>query len=113
MRYTFAVVLSATDDVLGAVELDKVNVISREAELTMWLAREARGHGYGREAAYQVLGWATSTLQFDVGGLCEPDNEASIALMQSLGMEDRGQTTARSKRLGEVPVRHFVARRRT
>lgn len=113
LRYAFAVVISATLTVVGLIELNPVNVVSREADLSLWLARDARQHHFGAEAARAVIDWATLTLCLDVNGVTTPDNAAAIALMRALDMSDQGERVVHSQRYGNVPARVFIARRRS
>jgi len=109
LRYAFAVVFSATLTVVGVVELNPVNVLSRQADLSVWLARDARQRGIGAEASRAVIEWATHTLCLDVNGVANPDNAAAIALMTALGMQDQGELILQSRRRGTVAARVFLS----
>ena len=110
-RYVFAVVVSATSKVVGLVELHPVDVVNHEADLSLWLAREARKQGLGTEAARTIVVWATQTLRLDVNGVANPDNTAAIALIEALGMDDHGELVLRSSLHGQASARVFIAKR--
>jgi RimJ/RimL family protein N-acetyltransferase len=86
-------------------------VVSREADLSLWLARGARQQHIGTDAARAIIDWATHTLRLDVNGVANPDNAAAIALMTALHMEDQGEMILQSRLRGTAPARVFVARR--
>ena len=110
LRYAFAITLSATSRVVGVIELNPINAVSREADLTLWLARDARKQRLGTEAARAVIDWATNSLHLDVNGVTDPNNRAAIALMRALGMDDDGIHALNSRRRGSVPAHVFKVR---
>ncbi len=60
---------------------------AREAELGFRLARRSWGRGYATEAAQAVLEAAFASGRIDrLFGIVEPDNRASVRVLQKLGM---------------------------
>ena len=55
-KRNFAIVEAANDEVIGSISLDKIDSISRSAELGIFIGKAARhGRGYGTEAVNLIL----------------------------------------------------------
>ena len=64
-----------------------------EADVGYALMPEFRGHGYAREAAAACLRYAQDVLGLaEVWGITGPDNAASAAVLQQIGLQDAGIT---------------------
>jgi RimJ/RimL family protein N-acetyltransferase len=76
-----------TDRLIGEVMLRLASEASRQGEIGWSIHPDAQGRGYGTEAAREML-----RLGFEELGLhrivaeCDPRNEASIRVMEKLGM---------------------------
>jgi RimJ/RimL family protein N-acetyltransferase len=76
-----------TDRFIGEVVLRLTSTVSRQGEVGWSVHPDAQGRGYGTEAAREML-----RLGFEELGLhriiaeCDPRNEASIKVMEKLGM---------------------------
>ena len=77
----------ASNAMIGEVVLRLTSAPDRQGEVGWSLHPDAQGHGFATEAAREML-----RLGFDVMGLhrivaeCDPRNEASIRVMERLGM---------------------------
>jgi ribosomal-protein-alanine N-acetyltransferase len=77
------------------------------AEITILLAREARGRGLGPRALTLLVDWAVRDLQVQrIQAVVHPQNAASIAMFERLGFEREGllrrlrpRATAREDRI--------------
>ena len=64
----------------------------RQAEIGFTLAREVHGQGYASEGVGRLLQYLFDDLDLHrVRGNCDPQNAASIRLMQRLGMRHEGR----------------------
>lgn len=80
-------VVSLTGSQYGPDETSR----SRAAELAYWFAPEYHGHGYGSDAAAQMLQYAFEDRNLRrVSARCGSFNDASIGLLQSVGFEHEG-----------------------
>lgn len=82
-----------TDGILlGDCGFQRLESEPRQAEIGFTLARLHQGQGYAHEAIHCLLGYLFN--EFDlhrVRGNCDPQNAASIRLMQRLGMRHEGR----------------------
>lgn len=91
-RYALAVVRSEDDRLLGCAVLYLENAAGHQAMLGYALARAAWGEGYALEAARALMSFG-----FDVLGIhriwaaCDPDNRASVRILERLGMRLEGR----------------------
>jgi RimJ/RimL family protein N-acetyltransferase len=89
----FAVGLIAGDRLIGTVDLDDIDWISRTAETGSWLHRDYRNQGYGTEAKHFLLEYAFDRLGLHV--LCstvwEPNTRSAAALLKQ-GYRPAGHT---------------------
>jgi RimJ/RimL family protein N-acetyltransferase len=87
-----AIVLRATDTVIGGADLRVVSPRDRRGEIGYGLARAHWGHGYATEAAGLLL-----RLGFEELGLvrieaaCSVDNDRSARTLERLGMHREGR----------------------
>jgi RimJ/RimL family protein N-acetyltransferase len=88
---TFALVLAASDELIGAIGL-RIEAVHSRAELGYWIGVSHWGKGYCTEAARAVVAYG-----FDVLGLMRVHashltrNPASGRVMQKLGMRHEGK----------------------
>ncbi len=90
----FAITLrDTTGQALGWVAL--IDKSKDEAEIGFILCPDARGQGFGREAAQRVLthGFETRGLR-RIAGDVDPDNQPSIRCLEALGMKREGHLRA-------------------
>jgi RimJ/RimL family protein N-acetyltransferase len=77
-----------TGELIGTGCIQHLNRDPAEPLETGWrLRQDAWGQGYASEAARHMVGWAFRTLQPElVCAVCQPENTASSAVMEKLGM---------------------------
>lgn len=82
-----------TDGVMmGCVAATKLPDEPKRAELGYWLGEAYHGEGYTNEAMEAVVRAAFDTLGVDVvQGGSQPENAASVRVMQKLGMQPIGE----------------------
>jgi RimJ/RimL family protein N-acetyltransferase len=72
---------------VGELTLVLTSVEHRQGEIGFILHREQQGHGFGTEAARELLRLGFDWLRLHrMAGICDPRNTASAALMARLGM---------------------------
>ncbi len=82
-----AVLLAATDELLGDVGVCWISAVHREVEIGYTFLPEHHGHGYATEAAAAVVDLAFSGLgAHRVTGRIDARNTASAAVLGRLGM---------------------------
>ena len=87
-----AIVLRATDLVIGGVDLRIVSTRDRRAELGYGLARSHWGQGFATEAAGLLLRFGFEHLGLvRVEALCSVENERSVRTLERLGMRREGR----------------------
>lgn len=85
--YHFAVILSATERLIGWCGLSIVDQSHQIAELGYDLDHAYWGAGYMTEAAHELVGWGFTTLQLHrIMAECHPANVGSMRVMQKIGM---------------------------
>jgi RimJ/RimL family protein N-acetyltransferase len=106
--YARAIVLRATDAVIGGADLRIVSPRDRRAELGYGLAQAYWGRGYATEAAGLLLRFGFERLGLvRVEALCAVDNERSARTLERLGMRREGRLAQyRWKRGG--PRDHYL-----
>jgi RimJ/RimL family protein N-acetyltransferase len=88
---TLTIVGSGSDVCLGQVNVHNVNWENARAELTIWVAPEARGRGLARTALRLVAAWLLKDLGFQrVQVLSEPGNERLISAATAGGFQREG-----------------------
>ena len=77
--------------VLGMGELNIRSRVHRQGEISYIVHPDLWGRGFGRQIAEQVvaIGFADFSLH-RIFGTCDPRNEASAAILRSLGMQREG-----------------------
>jgi [ribosomal protein S5]-alanine N-acetyltransferase len=87
-----AIVLCATDVVIGGADLRVVSPRDRRGELGYGLARAHWGHGYATEAAGLLLRHGFDDLGLvRIEALCSVDNDRSVRTLERLGMRREGR----------------------
>ena len=90
--YTLAMVEAATGDVVGSVALGVDSRAHRRVELGYILRRDAWGRGLATDAARLAIDFAFDHLGANrVWAVCDPDNPASIRVLEKVGMTGEGQ----------------------
>jgi len=96
-----AIVLRATGEAVGLSGMQRLGTTG-EVEIGWWLAPERWRRGLASEAGAAVMRYAFETLRLPrVTAIADPDNEASLRVMQRLGMTELGLVTGR-----ELGLRH-------
>jgi len=90
--YEFAIEIKTSQEVIGGVSLNRVNIFQGTAGGGLWLASKHQGQGYGSEAFGEKIRFAFEDLKlrrlengFFVG------NEASLKMQQRFGFRIEGQ----------------------
>lgn len=105
----FAIVRASDDRFMGWIEA--LLTPDRKAGLGYWMGQEFQGQGYMREAAHAVLMPAVKYLRVSaIYAGCQPDNAASIAVLEGCGLRFTGEgmyfAAARGR---EEPTRFYEA----
>jgi RimJ/RimL family protein N-acetyltransferase len=89
--YILAVVLAATERVIGAGALEVRSHQHRSGEIAYVIHPAYWGKGHATEVAQLLLGFAFGTLGLHrVAGTCDPRNTASARVLQKAGMQYEG-----------------------
>jgi RimJ/RimL family protein N-acetyltransferase len=87
-----AIVLRASDAVIGGADLRVVSPRDRRGEIGYGLARAHWGHGYASEAAGLLLRYGFDRLGLvRIEALCSVDNERSVRTLERLGLRREGR----------------------
>ena len=87
-----AIVLRATDQVIGGADLRIVSPRDRRGEIGYGLARAHWGQGYATEAAGLLLRFGFEQLGLvRIEALCSVDNDRSTRTLERLGMQREGR----------------------
>ena len=90
-RYALAVVRRDLDELIGTVELLLTSEQDGQGVLGYVLARRSWGHGYATEAAGALLRYGFDELGLrTISATCDPDNSASAAVLEKIGMRQQG-----------------------
>jgi [ribosomal protein S5]-alanine N-acetyltransferase len=89
--YTLAVVVRATGDLAGAVNLEVTSAEHRRGAMGYVLARSHWGNGYATEAAAAILRFGLGEAGLHkIVATCDPENEASAHVLTKIGMQREG-----------------------
>ncbi|HEV7706618.1 MAG TPA: GNAT family protein [Asanoa sp.] len=89
--YTLAVVVRATDELVGAVHLAETSSEHRRGEMGYVLAAAHWGRGFATEAAAAVLRFGFDQVGLHrIAATCDPDNVASARVLTKIGMHREG-----------------------
>lgn len=90
--YEFAIEIKSSNEVVGGISLNRVNLAQGTAGGGLWIASKYQGHGYGSEAFGEKIRFAFEDLKlrrlengFFVG------NEASWKMQQRFGFKIEGE----------------------
>ncbi len=90
-KFEFAVALGEEDRLIGGCGIRLANPDAREADIGYVLNREYWGKGYGTEAAKTLLRFGFDELLLHrVYATCDPQNLASIRVLERIGMRIEG-----------------------
>ncbi|BAZ27248.1 GCN5-related N-acetyltransferase [Kalymmatonema gypsitolerans NIES-4073] len=94
----WAMVLKETGEIVGTIVLmqlrDEDQQFTQDYEIGWHLKKSAWGKGYATEAAKAILDYGFNTLKLPViCSIVQPENTASIRVIQRLGMIPIGRTT--------------------
>lgn len=107
--YTFAVVQSSDNTLVGAVGLHR-NAVHNRAEIGYWIGVPYWGKGYCTEAAAAVVAFGFETLGLNRIHACHfVNNPASGRVMQKLGMQREGTLRQDLLKNGEYIDHHVYA----
>jgi ribosomal-protein-alanine N-acetyltransferase len=100
--YHLAIVLRATDRLIGGCRIEIRNAASGSGDIGYVLASDAWGHGYATEATRAVLGFGFHSLALHrIWATCDVDNRASARVLERIGKEREGQLRQNVRRKGE------------
>jgi len=96
----FAVTLTGSGELLGAISLMCMHRTHQRAEIGYWIGRDFWNQGYATEAARRLIAFA-----FDLGlrrvcGRCLKRNPASARVMEKAGMRPEGCLRAHEFKAG-------------
>ncbi|WP_258171497.1 GNAT family N-acetyltransferase [Paenibacillus sp. R14(2021)] len=88
--YTFAMVVEATQQLIGCISLNITSEHQR-AEIGYWLGSAHWGQGYATEAARRVVRFGFEDLRLNrIFGAAMTKNPASAAVLKKAGMQHEG-----------------------
>jgi ribosomal-protein-alanine N-acetyltransferase len=88
----FAVADKTNDDFMGWLSIYRNKEHLRRGSVGYWLGEKHQGKGYMREAVSTALAAAFERLNLDIiEALVQPENGASIALIEACGMTPTGE----------------------
>ncbi|RAP75561.1 GNAT family N-acetyltransferase [Paenibacillus montanisoli] len=88
--YTFAIVESASRQVMGCISLT-ISAEHRRAEIGYWLGKQYWGQGYATEAATRIVRFGFEALQLNrILGAAMTKNPASCAVLRKAGLKHEG-----------------------
>ena len=91
-NYTLAVVVRASDELIGAVHLGETSSEHRRGEMGYVLARAHWGQGYATEAGATILRFGFDDVGLHkISATCDPANAASAHVLEKIGMEYEGR----------------------
>jgi RimJ/RimL family protein N-acetyltransferase len=91
-RIDLAVTMAGSDEYLGEIVLDAIDLVVRSANLRLTMRPAYRGRGYGTEAIQLVLGMAFGGLGLHRVGLVVPAvNTRAKSLYENLGFRVEGR----------------------
>lgn len=107
-----ALVEKLSGDVIGTALLKPLELSeggpAPEIEIGWHLAHDSWGRGYGTETGFGLLKYGFETLGLDqLHAIAYPENQASLRIMQKIGMTRQGSTN----RYYGVSVEHYAMRR--
>ncbi len=89
--YQWGVARRDTDEVIGTVTLASIHRGNRRAEIGFAIATAHHRRGYATEAVTTILDHAFATMDLHrIEADVDPDNEASLGLLQRLGFHREG-----------------------
>ena len=109
-----AIVLRATDGVIGGADLRVVSPPDRRAELGYGLTRAYWGHGYATEAARLLVRFGFERLGLTrIQAACAVENERSMQTLERLGMQREGRLAQYRWKAGSARDLYLYAITRT
>ena len=92
MTYELAVTLRDTGELIGGAGLRVHSVEHRNGDIGYILRRDCWGRGYATEAARLLLHFGFDRLGLHrIWARCDPENTASIRVLQKIGMQWEGR----------------------
>lgn len=91
-RVDFMIILKRTNELLGEVVLNEIDLINRSANIRIGIqGTQHRGKGYGTEAMIQMLGYGFNTLKLHRIHLgVYPFNPRAIRVYEKIGFKREG-----------------------
>jgi len=88
---TFAIGITQTGTLIGTSTLMHIDPDHRNAMLSLWIAPDHRGKGYGTEAAAESIRYGFDTIGLhQIYAIRLQENQLSAKLMKQLGMRQKG-----------------------
>lgn len=89
--FAFAVVEKSSSKLVGTVSLMKIDAISRNSELGIWISEEACGKGYGVDAEKLIIKYGFESLNLhSIFARAFAFNERSAKVIEKAGMKKQG-----------------------
>ena len=102
IAYHLAIVLRATDRLIGGCRIEIRNAASVSGDIGYVLASDAWGRGYATEATRALLDFGFQGLALHrIWATCDVENRASARVLEKIGMEQEGHLRQNVRRKGE------------
>ena len=106
----FALVIKSSNEVIGIIELDKIDYVTRSAEAGYHLCKKWWGNGYAAEALRELLRFSFNELNLNrIHAAYDPRNPNSGRVMQKAGMLYEGTLRQCEMRNGVLVDRIYYA----
>jgi RimJ/RimL family protein N-acetyltransferase len=102
LEFTWAITLSETKELIGAISLLNYNSRNKHAEIGYWIGFPFWNKGYCTEAAEEILKYGFKKIKLNrIFGCHFPHNPASRKVLKKLGMKKEGIFRKHIKRWGK------------
>jgi [ribosomal protein S5]-alanine N-acetyltransferase len=100
--YQLAIVLRATQRLIGGFRIEIRNAASGSGNIGYVLTRDAWGQGFATEAGRAILSFGFQTLALHrIWATCDVENRASARVLEKIGMQREGHLRENVRRRGE------------
>jgi len=100
--YHLAIVLSATQRLIGGCRIEVRSDASRNGDIGYVLARDVWGQGFATEAGHALVAFGFQSLALHrIWATCDVENRASARILEKIGMQQEGLLRQNVRRRGE------------